>query len=494
MENRQTKIREESKEFSIKVQSKVFHIEISPKLIDETGKYKKVLESDEAKKIIENFLHHLDRMNDIPTVQKKQAIEAYKENSEQSKTILKSKPPFIPVVTKKLVPPTVKPIFKLQNFRIDEEKSVYIEIESSEQISILDVKLPETLGLWFDRTDSKIYGTPIQAGDFQISLQWSNSEGIKNSETMTLSVINNPKNLWKNLPSNINDPYFKPDTAVSVLETKTHFMCSASIRGRAHAHVGGFRDDDFFMYADESNDWGILIVADGAGSAKNSRKGSLLACQNAGESIKNDITTKYDDIYSLITNYDLDEKDREAREQFYYILGNAFKKAICAIQEESIQKGVLFKEYSTTLLISICFQFNQKLFIASAMIGDGAIGVYTHETNQIDLLGSADSGEFAGQTRFLDNSVIDASFWDRVIVRFYNKPTALLLMTDGISDPRFETDNGLKNAELWKKLWLEIKPIIDSDGKERESSLLEWMEFFRQGHHDDRTIAIYKIK
>lgn len=484
MDNKETKLFKESKEFCI---------EICSRFPDENGKYKKILESDEMKKLIDNFLDDLDKMAlHLPSPNNIIAIKRYQENTPQIKSGLK--PLHVPLSINKAIQPTIKPIFKIQNFKINEEKSVTIEIESPEQISISDVKLPEDLGLKFDKINSKIFGTPTQAGDFQLKLQYSNSSGIKSSETLMLSVINNPKNLWKNLPSDKNDPYFKPEQASLILETDTYFIFSASTRGRTHAHVGSFRDDDFFMHTDKLNNWSILIVADGAGSAKSSRKGSLLACQHAGNSIKSNIEAKYNEINLLIESYDLDDKDRKAKEKFYYILGEGFKSAVSAIQEEATQKRVPFKEYSTTLLISICFQFNKKLFIASAMIGDGAIAVYTQESDQIALLGIADSGEFAGQTRFLDNSTIDTSFWDRVNVGFYDKPTALLLMTDGISDPKFETDNGLKNIELWKKLWLEIQPIMDMDSEKKEASLLEWMEFFSPGHHDDRTLAVYRLK
>jgi len=64
---------------------------------------------------------------------------------------------------------------------------------------------------------------------------------------------------------------------------------------------------------------------------------------------------------------------------------------------------------------------------------------------------------------------------------------AVLLMTDGISDPRFETDNGLADAAKWDALWDEIGPLLAAPAPEQ--ALLEWLEFFTPGHHDDRTIA-----
>ena len=35
--------------------------------------------------------------------------------------------------------------------------------------------------------------------------------------------------------------------------------------------------------------------------------------------------------------------------------------------------------------------------------------------------------------------------------------TALFLMTDGVSDPKFETDANLKSYDKWNELWLTLK-------------------------------------
>lgn len=78
--------------------------------------------------------------------------------------------------------------------------------------------------------------------------------------------------------------------------------------------------------------------------------------------------------------------------------------------------------------------------------------------------------------------------------------TALLLMTDGVSDPMFETDNNLNNTDKWDELWDklhngfpedEIKGVVLSDdNEESQYQLLKWLEFWSPGNHDDRTIAI----
>ena len=104
-------------------------------------------------------------------------------------------------------------------------------------------------------------------------------------------------------------------------------------------------------------------------------------------------------------------------------------------------------------------------------------------------MGSPDSGEFAGQTRFLDrNALMDQGFGKRISVGRYVDLQAVILMTDGISDPRFETDNGLADPRRWDALWEELLPSLHSPAPEQQ--LIEWMRFWTPGHHDDRTIVL----
>ena len=67
-----------------------------------------------------------------------------------------------------------------------------------------------------------------------------------------------------------------------------------------------------------------------------------------------------------------------------------------------------------------------------------------------------------------------------------------MLMTDGVSDPMFETDANLNKYEKWDALWKNIGNEVEmiDDNAESKNQLLKWLEFWSQGNHDDRTIAI----
>ena len=73
-------------------------------------------------------------------------------------------------------------------------------------------------------------------------------------------------------------------------------------------------------------------------------------------------------------------------------------------------------------------------------------------------------------------------------------------MSDGVSDPMFETDRNLNDYTKWKEFYDNLKtgfpadeiPGVDlsDDNEEAKDQLLKWLDFWSPGNHDDRTIAI----
>ena len=72
--------------------------------------------------------------------------------------------------------------------------------------------------------------------------------------------------------------YHKPDDDSFSGEFIDKKIVIASKRGRSHAHEGSARDDHFACQK-LFNDWQIVALADGAGSAKFARQGSKLATE-----------------------------------------------------------------------------------------------------------------------------------------------------------------------------------------------------------------------
>lgn len=67
----------------------------------------------------------------------------------------------------------------------------------------------------------------------------------------------------------------------------------ASKRGRSHANVGSFRDDDFAFKNINETGWSVVVVSDGAGSASLSRQGSKLSCELVVAYFEENFTADY---------------------------------------------------------------------------------------------------------------------------------------------------------------------------------------------------------
>ena len=78
--------------------------------------------------------------------------------------------------------------------------------------------------------------------------------------------------------------------------------------------------------------------------------------------------------------------------------------------------------------------------------------------------------------------------WDRINFAIVPDFTALAVMTDGITDPHFETDANLENVIKWDQFWKQIEPHLNSANP--EADMLSWLDFWSPGNHDDRTIAL----
>ena len=325
-------------------------------------------------------------------------------------------------------------------------------------------------------------------------------------------VINqDPRKLWRNIPvdwDNMPEPkYQKEDTQATYVKVKAlpdgtpqKDIVAASKRGRSHAQEGKPRDDHFRM-EHMDNGWYIMAVADGAGSAKFSRQGSKIACDESVNYCMYKLGQSKD-FEEAIKKYGIlqDTTEEEARKVvgnfIYDIVGTAAFKAHRAIKAEAALTKLPIKYYATTLLLTICKKFNFGWFVASFWVGDGAICLYDRNKHTANILGIPDEGEYAGQTRFLTMPEIFKDATDLYKrLRFYvvDDFTALFLMSDGVSDPKFETDANLNNPDKWDALWDDLKENgveLTDDNEASKDQLLDWLDFWAPGNHDDRTIAI----
>ena len=355
----------------------------------------------------------------------------------------------------------------------------------------------------------KLTGKPKEGGDTTITLYfkykgWLNGEPIS---TVNIPIAFNPdpRSLWKNIPTSKDIPFYKPDYDCEYVKVESKEgsaprkdIVAASQRGRSHAQEGKARDE---------SDWYVIAVADGAGSAKLSRRGSEIACNTVVDHCLEQL--KNSDAFEAKIRAYHEAKDDEAAHRdmstiIYNIVGGGAFKAHKAIKVAAdANDSVTAKDFATTLMFAICKKFDFGWFIASYWVGDGAMCLYNKENGTHKLLGIPDEGEFSGQTRFLTMQEIfkDAkSVMDRLRFFIEDDFTALMLMTDGVSDPMFETDNNLNSTAKWDEFWNKLHegfkddeiPGVDlsDDNEESKYQLLHWLDFWSPGNHDDRTIAI----
>jgi serine/threonine protein phosphatase PrpC len=388
--------------------------------------------------------------------------------------------------------------------------------EYSAKFTINDIALPDIesfklenlpKGISYSAEEGIISGVPEIAGDHKIILTCVSRKGHKAQKEILFIVIPDPKDLWKDIKTPSDIEYYKPDSdsdyklvEIEISDTAARKnMAAASQRGRSHANEGRPRDDDFSLYFDEKTEWYIMTVADGAGSAKFSRRGSQIACNTAVKVCREQLAEIGGSLEDQIKLY-WNEKQAERKYAYEYlhkVVGKAAYEAHKKIREEAAAKQRNFKEYATTLLLCICKKFEFGWFIGAFWVGDGGIGIYRNKPQELKILGEPDGGEFAGQTRFLTMPEI---FNDRVRTRFeiVEDFTALILMTDGVSDPKFETDAMLNRIEKWNDLWNDLNGNNEDNAKvdftdynyHVAEELLQWLNFWSKGNHDDRTIAI----
>lgn len=328
-------------------------------------------------------------------------------------------------------------------------------------------------------------------------------EGEKEFKLVIVPAIDT---LWRDEPVNwdqMPEPRYRNENQMSefaALDGEEKHIVAASLRGRSHAQEGKPRDDAFRFAT--THGWQVLAVSDGAGSACYSREGARLACEKAvavccerldNEPYRNTFEANIKNLSDTPTE---PEKRKPVGDSLYSLLCHAANQARQAIAQEAAQQGKETRTYAATLLLCVAKHFEFGWFVGSFWVGDGAIALYRRDTtpHTVYLMGEPDEGEYGGQTRFLTMPEVfsDASaLYCRLRFRLVDDFSALFLMTDGVSDPKFETTNNLKNAEKWDALWDELTAADAlTNAAESEQALLEWLGFPSPGNHDDRTLLV----
>ncbi|HAT1642267.1 TPA: protein phosphatase 2C domain-containing protein [Raoultella ornithinolytica] len=379
----------------------------------------------------------------------------------------------------------------LANARVGESFDALIDIitDSGVKAEVTDIHFSQDIGLLFCKNEKRLKGTPAFSGNFDMTVKWSCPSHPYNEKKLLFVVNPDPKSLWKVIDPPTDAPFFKKSIDHQNISSTTVNIVAASRRGRSHEHAGTFRDDDFYINVSDESGWNVLLVADGAGSASFSREGSRIVADTVGNYLFSQLKAeKGHEIKDRVLRWD-SEDQRAVWDFMNHHFRQAALLAVHNISSAAILAQDRAKSFSTTLLATVTFREGSELFAASFWLGDGAIAAYG-PVGKIRVLGAPDSGEYAGQTRFLDaEAVSDTGFSKRISIGKWNDVSHLVLMTDGVSDPWFETDNGLQNPKKWDAFMTELNPLLSVPDL-ASSQLVEWLNFFSPGNHDDRTIIV----
>lgn len=377
----------------------------------------------------------------------------------------------------------------------------------------VDIDMVETdyvFGQKAKLADGKLKIFPFEPGEQEIGLAYL-LNGKRCTTVLKLLVNQNPKKLWVRHDPPGDSPFMKDLYAKTSYEDANVRFMAASRRGRSHEQAGTFRDDDFGFWVSPNAGVYLIALADGAGSAKYSREGSRQAIQAVIDYLSPRLVADV---------WESDDKEESKEGKVAQMLVSAANNALVQLdafckaenQKTNASEKYALKDFNTTLLVAaVKVLANGARKIVTFSIGDGAIAWI--EPGKSELLCAPDGGEYSGQTRFLTTTPVwvkASEDWsafraERIFVKMVASEAAhqgfIALMTDGVSDPFFETDVKLHDASIWDSFVLKpadvdegervIKNIVLHENlNEAAEKLLSWLAFWSRGNHDDRTIAL----
>lgn len=391
-------------------------------------------------------------------------------------------------------------------YRVDDVKSKLFGFHAP-NISHYYLEGLEESGIALDEDDDVVTGIPqlekSEPKTLEVTIYFHRNDKTRGrplAGSARLLINPDPTKLWKNQASDPKLPYHKDDEDSCLITDSTGQLVGASKRGRSHAHEGSCRDDDFVIKFFHQTGWWLSIVADGAGSAKFSRKGSKIASRIGAERFEEAIELlESEEMATAIAAYSNSQEGAEAiirRNLANLLIRKVGYEAFLAIYEHAEAEGDRAKDYNTTFLTTAWKHIGEgKWFVCAFAIGDGGIAV-VQKDGEVSALNTGDEGEYSGETVFLTtNSVWKDQEGLRERVRFgvFDQVLGIFSMSDGVTDPMFETEHNFANSERWCNFLRELeKEVYQKNTDQRlDRRFLAWLDFWSPGNHDDRTIAVF---
>ena len=213
-------------------------------------------------------------------------------------------------------------------------------------------------------------------------------------------------------------------------------VASASVRGTSHVKTGQPCQDSIYHCVTPG---GALIaaVADGAGSAALSDRGSSIAARESVEAARASM---------LHTSANISEGYLKATAKASVLIARS------RIEEEAHRCGERIRDLATTLLLVIY----ARGIVTAAQIGDGAV-VVSDRSGGYSLFTTPQRGEYANETVFLvsrnaiDSIQLKAETADAVRIAIF---------TDGLQNLVLDSATNTPHSPFFTPVfqWLETKP------------------------------------
>lgn len=354
--------------------------------------------------------------------------------------------------------------------------------------AVISVVASDDNGLVYDADTKALVGKPAFSHNY-----WMELELRERVIRFKCFVNENPRLLWKDIPS---DQVVKPDKDYRAFLSPRLDIIAVSHRGRMHANRGTYRDDDFFIGT--IGKFSLSIVADGAGSAPLSSTGSKVFCAEAGFKFTELVEAKQKEFLAILSDLQFhpDDAIRDSKLMtcLYEILPASALYGRKVLMQMAEDNQVPLKHYHTTALFSLTAEIEpNSYFCAAFQIGDGITTALVE--NKLYLLGVADAGSFPGETVFVtSNGVFDdaSSLLKRIHCLFCKDKPTLISMTDGIADSYFKDCPHLDNLPKWQQL---VADITNEKGVLMPpSEICDWLNYYVDQEHDDRTMSVTMYK
>jgi serine/threonine protein phosphatase PrpC len=207
-----------------------------------------------------------------------------------------------------------------------------------------------------------------------------------------------------------------------------------------------------------------------------------------------------DEMLRQYTSNTGEETPKKLNRLVYNNLGKAAFQVHKQLEAFARQEGFPLKDLNTTLAFTLFKKYETGYALLSFGVGDCPMAVLNKDVSEVTVLNWLDVGEFGGGTRFITMPEIfqNEKFATRFGFKLVEDFSYLILMSDGIYDPKFAVEANLLQIKKWQDFLADlqgrnedgVKVELQADNPDIAEQFARWMDFWSPGNHDDRTLAI----